>query len=244
MKHIKEYEEFVNESKEIELILSNDEDFDRIKKLLRTDKNANDLNFTHWSHGMPLGSAKGKLITMYFANSKEEVEAFINKNSINVANKSNFNLDEELHESLIKDYSNSRNKILVGLKTNLLKDMKDRYEYKEDGKNIHFFNKGNHIATLFDVGTRYQELRHNGTINDYGYIKEDLNATVSDPEIESAWNTVYGKDLKDDYPLIFKIIRQRRAKLDSRELERIWTETHEKSFKEEHSKVWNILFSK
>jgi hypothetical protein len=165
MKHIKEYEEFINESKEIKLILSKDEDFDRIKRILNTGS-AKGLNFTKWEYGMPLGSARGRLVTMYFANSKEEVEAFINKNSINVA--SNFNLDEDLHE--------------------------------------------------------------------------DLNATISDPEIEEAWNKVYGKDFKEDFPHIFKIMKQR-AKMDSRELERIWNETHENSFKEEHPKVWNILFS-
>jgi hypothetical protein len=74
----------------------------------------------------------------------------------------------------IVDYSNSRNKILVGLKTNLLKDMLDRYDYEEDGDSVYFFdNKGNHFATLFDKGTRYQELKHNGTVSEYGWIKEN-----------------------------------------------------------------------
>jgi hypothetical protein len=71
------------------------------------------------------------------------------------------------------DYSNSKNKILVGLKTNLLKDMKDRYEYIEDGDKIHFFDvNGNHFGTLFDVGTRYQQLQHNGKLDNYGWLKE------------------------------------------------------------------------
>jgi hypothetical protein len=73
----------------------------------------------------------------------------------------------------ILDYSNTGNKILVGLKTNLLKDMKDRYDFQEDGDNIHFFNeKGHHFGTLFDVGTRYQELKHDGSIDNYGWIKK------------------------------------------------------------------------
>lgn len=75
------------------------------------------------------------------------------------------------------------------------------------------------------------------------FINEDLNATISDPEIVEAWEKVYGKDFREDFPGIYKILKQR-AKVDSKELERIWTETHEKSFKEEHPKVWNILFSK
>jgi len=72
------------------------------------------------------------------------------------------------------DYSSSKNIILVGLKTNLLKDMRDRYDHEEDGDNIHFFtNNGEHFGTLFDVGTRYQELRHNGKINDKGWLSEN-----------------------------------------------------------------------
>ena len=88
-----------------------------------------------------------------------------------------------LNESKKKiDYSYSKNKILVGLKTNLLSDMKDRYKYDEDGDKIHFFNdKGEHFGTLFDKGSRYQELRHNGKLNDLGWLKEsEMNeATTS-----------------------------------------------------------------
>ena len=72
----------------------------------------------------------------------------------------------------IIDYSGSRNKILVGLNTNLLKDMKDRYDFEEGDDNIHFFDdKGFHFGTLFDVGSRHQELRHDGKINDLGWRK-------------------------------------------------------------------------
>jgi hypothetical protein len=73
----------------------------------------------------------------------------------------------------IVDYAKSTNKILVGLKTNLLKDMKDRYDFMVDGDSIHFFDKnGEHFGTIFDVGSRYQELRHNGKLNDLGRLKE------------------------------------------------------------------------
>jgi hypothetical protein len=82
---------------------------------------------------------------------------------------------KSLYESSEKiiDYSNAKAKILVGLKTNLLRDMKDRYDFKEDGDNIYFFNdKRHHFGTLFDVGTRYQELRNDGSIDDYGWMKK------------------------------------------------------------------------
>jgi hypothetical protein len=82
---------------------------------------------------------------------------------------SNYLLNEEKQKI---DYSDSKNKIIVGLKTNLLSDMKDRYKYDEVDDKIHFFNdKGEHFGTLFDKGSRYQELRHNGKLNDKGWLK-------------------------------------------------------------------------
>jgi len=75
--------------------------------------------------------------------------------------------------STIIDYFSSRNKILVGLKTNLLTNLKDRYDYQEDGDEIYFFNKEDrHFCTMFGVGTRYQELKHDGTIDEYGWPKK------------------------------------------------------------------------
>lgn len=91
MKHITTFENFLNESQtEVALILSKDEDFDRIKKLLHTDPKFGKLNFTHWASGQPLGSIRGNLITMYFVNSKEELLDFIEAHDIQVANISNF----------------------------------------------------------------------------------------------------------------------------------------------------------
>ena len=84
----------------------------------------------------------------------------------------------------MNDYEKSRDKILVGLKSNLLRDMLDRYDHEEAGDSIHFFDKkGNHFATLFDRGTRYQELRHNGTVNDKGWLTESEDVLNEDNSI-------------------------------------------------------------
>lgn len=83
----------------------------------------------------------------------------------------------------MNDYEKSRDKILVGLKSNLLRDMLDRYDYEESGDSIHFFDKkGNHFATLFDKGTRYQELRHNGTVDDKGWLTEAVSGDIFNPK--------------------------------------------------------------
>ena len=72
----------------------------------------------------------------------------------------------------VKDFSGSKDKILVGLKTNLLRDMLDRYEYMSRGEEIHFFDKGKHFGTLFNKGTRFQELKHDGSLDDKGWLNK------------------------------------------------------------------------
>lgn len=74
----------------------------------------------------------------------------------------------------IKDFKNSKNRFLVGLKSGLLKDLK-MYDYEEDGDEIHFFDKGgDHFATLFNKGSSYQELRHDGSVKINGSRKISL----------------------------------------------------------------------
>lgn len=69
----------------------------------------------------------------------------------------------------INDYSNSKYKILVGRKTNLLKNMKERYETKSsDNGDIHYIDKGHHFATLEDHAG-HLVMMHDGSLNDYGY---------------------------------------------------------------------------
>lgn len=91
MKYIHTFHNFINESEsEVALILSKDEDFERVKKILHTDPKFSKLNFIHWAHGQPLGSVRGHLITMYFLNSKEDILDFIESHDIKVANMTNF----------------------------------------------------------------------------------------------------------------------------------------------------------
>jgi len=93
--------ESINEGKEVELILSKDENLDRIKKILRTDKKFKDLNLTKWASGQPLGSARGMLVSMYFDDPKERIQDLINTHNIKVANKSMFESVNEAKEKWV-----------------------------------------------------------------------------------------------------------------------------------------------
>ena len=85
-------------------------------------------------------------------------------------------VEEVLNENNPKiiDYHNSKNKILVGKNTNLLRVMKERYEYASrvfgNTDEIYFFDKGYHFGTLFKEGS-FLELKHDGSLNDLGWRK-------------------------------------------------------------------------
>jgi hypothetical protein len=70
----------------------------------------------------------------------------------------------------IKDYYNSKNIIAVGEKTNLLANMKERYDHDVNGDEIYFFDNGYHFGTLYKEG-RFLELKHDGSVNEYGRRK-------------------------------------------------------------------------
>jgi len=116
----------------------------------------------------------------------------------------------------IVDYSKAKTKILVGRKTNLLTYMKGKYDYKQDGDTMYFFNKGNHFGTLFDLGTVYQELRHDGSIDDKGRmteseVKEGLfkNITKGTKKSKGPWVIVViqnGKVINQEYTNIPDVI--------------------------------------
>ena len=88
-----------------------------------------------------------------------------------------FLLKENKESNDIIDYYNSKNIILVGMETNLLPDMKRRYDFEVNGDEIYFFDKGFHFGTLFKEG-RFYELRHDGTLDEYGWRKTDDVDTI------------------------------------------------------------------
>lgn len=70
------------------------------------------------------------------------------------------------------DYSNSKNIIIVGRKTNLLDDMRERYIHTVNGNETYFFSKGKHFATLFDDPRFPEIIKHDGSLTDKGWIKK------------------------------------------------------------------------
>ena len=87
-----------------------------------------------------------------------------------LSNISIVNIEDTTNKNNIKDYHNSKNSILVGEKTNLLRAMKERYKYEAKDDEIYFFDNGYHFGTLFKEGS-FLTLNHDGSLNDLGWRK-------------------------------------------------------------------------
>jgi hypothetical protein len=166
----------VKEKETIDYTHNQDKDLEKIRHFRSSWKNF----FDYWKkRGVEQDPYKGTILKYPQEQPQQEEELPIQDFGTYDKAKQNAKLHESFDEFIneaaqkIVDYSNSKSKILVGLKTDLLRNMKERYKTKEDGDSIYFFDKsGNHFGTLFDLGSRYQELRHNGKLDDYGYLKE------------------------------------------------------------------------
>lgn len=106
MKHLHTFESFTDSNNEIEVILSKEEDMHRVLRAVRTDRDLG-LSLTHTSKGYPLGNIRGMLMSLFFANEKDVIAEFIQKNGIKVANAGAFDLDEEKKHPYFKGVSKS-----------------------------------------------------------------------------------------------------------------------------------------
>jgi hypothetical protein len=170
----------VKEKETIDYTHNQDTDLEKIRYYQGTWQNF----FSYWKkRGVEQDPYKGTILKYPQEQPQQEeelpIQDFGTYDKAKMNTKLHESFDKFIDESTKKivDYTNSKSKILVGLKTDLLRNMKDRYETKEDKNSIHFFDKsGNHFGTLFDLGSRYQELKHNGKLDDYGYLKESASA--------------------------------------------------------------------
>jgi hypothetical protein len=214
MKHIKEFNEFINEQKTYKDLESDlRKTFEKTGIAKRCYNGEINVGGSFWHIGHPNGSVN---VTFWLMD-KVPVDK-LNKTAKEWAKK---------HDLIAATFYPN------GIKDNI-EPKKNQDWTNAAAQNAKYVYGFAFYTDSYSMKNIYKPLTEN--------LNEDLSATISDPELEAAWLKVYGKEFKEDFPQIFKIMKQR-AKMDSRELERIWNETHETSFKEEHPKVWNILFS-
>lgn len=77
-----------------------------------------------------------------------------------------------LTESAINNYLNSKNKILVGKFTNLLRDMNERYDIKQHENLTYYFDNGYHFATQEKIDS-FIIIYHDGSLDEYGWRKRN-----------------------------------------------------------------------
>lgn len=68
------------------------------------------------------------------------------------------------------DYYKSKKNILVGSKTNFIKDILNRYDHIKGERKIYFFDNGYHFGTLYIFGS-FMEFRHDGSVDINGRRK-------------------------------------------------------------------------
>lgn len=167
----------VKEKETIDYTHNQDTDLEKIRYYQGTWQNF----FSYWKkRGVEQDPYKGTILKYPQEQPKQKEELPIQDFNTYDKAKQNAKLHESFSEFVnesislkdVKDFSNVKTKILVGLKSNLLRNMLDRYDYLSRGEEIYFFNNGKHFATLFDKGTKHQELKHDGTIDDYGWQKK------------------------------------------------------------------------
>jgi len=97
----------------------------------------------------------------------------------------------------VYNYYNSKHKILVAIKTNLISDMREYYDYQIKGDEIFFFDDDHHFATLFKED-RFFVLKHDGSLNKYG--RRDVNKSKTNESIlnekEKPWNEEISSEIR------------------------------------------------
>ena len=66
------------------------------------------------------------------------------------------------------------------------------------------------------------------------------SSKIEDKKIIDVWKEVYGNDLINDHPQIFKILKQRPA-VDKMEFKRIWDETYDEDLEKEYPEFFSKL---
>ena len=66
------------------------------------------------------------------------------------------------------------------------------------------------------------------------------SSKIEDKTIIDVWKEVYGRDLINDHPQLFKILKQRPA-VDKFEFKRIWDETYDEDLEKEYPEFFSKL---
>ncbi len=195
MKHIKEFFEFVNESKirkgsDIVKIMSNPQEWgaDMKNRVFTKDK-----NFI--------------FADTFFYNEKEALDKLIKS----------WSPGGHYYDYFKDEY---------GIEIEIIATFSD---FKAKGK----FKK------LTDDGVVYLELGIK-QINESTLNEEEM--LISDKDIIDLWEDIYGENFINEYPAIWKILKQR-PPVDKKEFKRIWSEVYDEDLEKEYEEFWKKIKS-
>lgn len=215
MKHIKLFEDFVNEARSIEKI---EKDRNRV---------INDMAemVTNWKAAKASGDKQAEAS---FPQRLKDLTA--EKNGLEKELNSAIASKDRFIELVISE----NNTIYEGVMSDidfLAKNAKNFKEFIKEFKK-EFGEAGNPKELEAWLKSIYDSVK-NESMNE----GEGLSKTIHDH-----WFDTYGENFVNEYPKVAKILKNR-PNVDHRELSRIWEETYGENFRDKHPKVWAILKS-
>ena len=261
MKHIKEYDEYLNEQKyKLGDKWSNDFDYVGmlemgakakasmgVKKLQSLFDSFEDVNYH--SEASPLSYAIDELKDGNKAEANRLMKEF-NKNC----------------EDTLKTYESFINE--ANIPSNIRKFAKERGVLRDVQQIARWAEKaGERIVGGTAIGRGYDtlvlDLTYDGSeiyfdtdegtievngqpVDSWESFSKAVEESVTEAEMTKKtfldlWKETYGENFIKEYPAVAKILKNRPNNIDKREIARIWDETYGEDFKEEYPGIWDKL---
>jgi hypothetical protein len=215
MKHIKLFEDFVNEARSIEKI-----EKDRTRVI-------NDMAeiVTNWKAAKQSGD-------------KQAEESFLGRLKDLTAKKKD--LEKELNQAVS---GKDRYIELVISESNKISEsaMGDVYILAKEAKNLkEFISLFKKEYDVSDLGNEKDLEVWLKTVYAQSVTEALTEGELADKTIFDTWEEIYGENFIKEYPKVAKILKSR-PRVDRKELARIWDETYGENFREEYPAMWDKL---
>lgn len=219
MKHIKLFEEFINEDRSIERI---DKDYNRV---------INDMAemVTNWKAAKQSGDKEAEAS---FLQRLKDLTA--EKNDLEKELNSAIASKDRFIELVISEHNIIFESVMseIDLLAREAKNFKDFLKaFKTDNRYKGLDTAGN----VKEFEAWLKSIYDNAKMDESVTEGEDVKKGIHD-----YWKELYGEDFVSEYPKVAKILKNRQN-VDRKELARIWDETYGEDFKEKYPDLWDKL---
>jgi predicted DNA binding CopG/RHH family protein len=218
MKHVKLFEEFINEARTIEKI-----EKDRTRVI-------NDMAemVTNWKAAKASGDKEAE--TSFLQTLKdltEEKKKYEKEINAAIANKDRY------IELVISEHNIIFESVMSEIDL-LAKEAKNFKDF------LKAFKADNQFKGLTDAGDAKEFEAWLKTVYDSAKNESLSEGETATKFIQDHWFDIYGEKFINEYPKVAKILKNR-PNIDRRELARIWDEVYGEDFKKEYPEMWDAM---